>query len=140
MTQTDILQQFKQLDTSSPLFPDQLTSLLYKKEYKDCIPNIPDEDVVWLVNYLDDACLYLSYPLRRSSLDIHRFSNLFKQVLPVPRSGGAYVNSGGSAVPDNDYPSRTYSKVLSQTSADTQSPLEVLVMSTKASSTAPRFA
>jgi hypothetical protein len=63
MAQTDILQQLKQLDSSSPLFPDQLTSLLYKEEYKECIPTLRDEDVVWLVDYLDGVCLYLARPL-----------------------------------------------------------------------------
>lgn len=132
MAQTDIIQEFKKLDTSSSLFPDQLTSLLYKKEYKDCIPNLPDEDVVWLVNYLDDVCLCLACALRCSPLIVHRFLKLFKPILPVPRSEDVYANSGGSAVPGNDCLSRTYSKALFLTSADTQSPLEVLAMSTKA--------
>lgn len=62
MTQTEVLQQFKQLDRSSPNFPDQLTNLLYKQEYKESIPNLQNEEVIWLVNYLDDVCLYFPCP------------------------------------------------------------------------------
>jgi hypothetical protein len=57
MSPTEIVQQFEQLNRSSPQFPDQLTSLLYKKEYRECIPNLKDEEVVWLIEYLDDVCL-----------------------------------------------------------------------------------
>jgi hypothetical protein len=133
MAQTDILQQLKQLDSSSPLFPDMLTSLLFKKEYKECIPTLRDEDVVWLVDYLDGVCLSCPSSLLCLFLNIHRFLNLFKSIHPTPCSEDVYVNSGGSVVPDNGFPSRTYSRVLFQTSANTHSPLENLVMFTKVS-------
>jgi len=53
MVLPEILQELDRLDKSSPEFPDQLTSLLYKEGYKNCIPELQDEDVVWLVEYLD---------------------------------------------------------------------------------------
>lgn len=53
-----ILQQLDNLDKSSPQFSDQLTSLLYEEGYKRCIPGLPDKDVVWLVEYLDNVRLY----------------------------------------------------------------------------------
>ena len=71
------------------------------------------------------------FSLSFTLLSIYRFSNLFKPILPVPRSEGAYVNSGGSAASDNGCPSPTYLKLLFPSSVDTRSPLEVLVMSMK---------
>jgi len=56
MTLPEILQQFDRLDKSSPQFPDELTGLLYKEGYKNYIPKLQDEDVVWLVEYLDNVC------------------------------------------------------------------------------------
>ena len=64
MALPEILEQLGCLDKSSPSFPNQLTSLLCEKGYKDCIPKLQDEDVVWLVEYLDNVCLYITlYPL-----------------------------------------------------------------------------
>ena len=111
MTKTDVLQRFKQLDRSSPQFPDQLVSLLHQKEYKECIPNLLDEEVVWLVNYLDRVCLYLPCPPHRPLLSVPRSSNFFNLIPPAQRSEGVYVNSGGSAAPDNSSPSHTYLKI-----------------------------
>lgn len=131
MPQTEILQKFKQLDTSSSAFPDQLTNLFFQREYKDCIPSLRDEEVVWLVNYLDDVCLFYSLPC--SFLSMQRLSNHFKPILPAQRSEDACVNSGGSAVPDNACPSRTYYlKILFRSSVNSPLLLEVLVMSMKA--------
>lgn len=64
MTSPDILQQLDRLDKNSPRFPDQLTSLLYDQGFKGCIPELRDEDVVWLVKYLDKVCPSVAlYPL-----------------------------------------------------------------------------
>ena len=57
MTLPGILQQLGCLDKSLPQFPDQLTSLLHEKAYKDCIQKLRDDNVVWLVEYLDNVCL-----------------------------------------------------------------------------------
>ena len=53
----EILQEFDRLDKDSSQFPDQRTSLLYKKRLKDHIPKSRDEDVVWLAEYLDRVSL-----------------------------------------------------------------------------------
>lgn len=64
MTLPEILQQLDHLDKSSPQFSDQLASLLHEERYKLCIPDLQDQDVVWLVEYLDNVCLYITlYPL-----------------------------------------------------------------------------
>lgn len=63
MTSPEILQQLNHLDKDSPQFPDQLTDLLYKERFGDYIPKFRDEDVVWLVEYLDKVCLSIAlYP------------------------------------------------------------------------------
>lgn len=51
------LQRLHCLEKSSPQFPDQLTSLLSEKEYKDYTSGLRGEDLVWLVDFLDDVCL-----------------------------------------------------------------------------------
>jgi hypothetical protein len=56
------LQQLRRLDKSSPQFPRQLASLLHGQGYRSCVTNLQDEDVLWLVEYLDNVrprdCLY----------------------------------------------------------------------------------
>ncbi|KAF9642914.1 kinase-like protein [Thelephora ganbajun] len=47
------LQQLHCLNASSPNFYDQLYNLLCGQEYVQCVPNLKDDDLVWLVNYLD---------------------------------------------------------------------------------------
>ena len=84
----DILLQFDHLDKDPSQFQDQLTGLLYKEEFKDCIPKLRDKDVVWLVEYLDKVRLFLytCTLLTRSRLSI-------PVTLPVLHPGSAYVNS-----------------------------------------------
>ena len=132
MTPREILHQLKHLDRSSLQFPDQLASLLHTKGYKEAIPKLHDEEVVWLVKYLDDVCLRFARVSRRPLLNTTRFSTLLTLTLPALRSGNVSVNLGGSAVPGIGYRSRTYSKVRFRSPTNTQWPLEVLVMSTKA--------
>ena len=48
------LQQLNSLGRSSPDFHDQLRSVLYGKEYVQCVSNLEDDDLTWLVNYLDE--------------------------------------------------------------------------------------
>jgi len=66
----DILLQFDRLDKNSPQFQDQLTGLLHKEEFKDCIPELRDEDVVWLVEYLDKVRLFLFIALYLHSANL----------------------------------------------------------------------
>ena len=53
MPSSPTLQQLDRLNRSSPDFHDQLYNVLYGQEYKQCVPNLQGEDLVWLVNYLD---------------------------------------------------------------------------------------
>ena len=71
MTSPNILQQLDRLDKNSPQFPDQLTVLLYNQRFKGCIPELLDEDVVWLVEYLDKVCPSIAlYPLFTQSVQV----------------------------------------------------------------------
>jgi len=70
------LQQLNRLDRSSPDFHDQLSNALYGEEYKKCVekykkcgeeykkcvPELQDDDLVWLVDYLDTVCCRVALP------------------------------------------------------------------------------
>jgi hypothetical protein len=47
------LQQLRRLNRHLSGFHDQLNSVLYGEEYKQCVPNLQGSDLVWLVDYLD---------------------------------------------------------------------------------------
>ena len=47
------LQRLDQLDRSLSGFHDKLCEVLYGQEYIQCVPNLQDDDLVWLVDYLD---------------------------------------------------------------------------------------
>jgi len=53
----DLLHQFRDLNQSSPEFPDQLTSLLHERGFKDRVKTLQDQDSGWLVEYLDNVRL-----------------------------------------------------------------------------------
>jgi hypothetical protein len=48
-----VLQRLHRLDRSSHNFREQLRNVLYGREYKQCLPNLQDDDLMWLVDYLD---------------------------------------------------------------------------------------
>ena len=52
-----VLQQLHHLDTSSPVFQDNLCNILYGEEYAQCVPNLEGDDPAWLVDYLDKVSL-----------------------------------------------------------------------------------
>ena len=55
-------QQLRQLNRSSPDFHDQLSNVLYGEEYQQCVQNLQDYDLVWLVDYLDNVRRHTSFP------------------------------------------------------------------------------
>ena len=65
MTPSDLLQQFYNLDRSSSEFHDQLSNILYGKEYKEHVPSLQGDGLAWLADYLDKVRLRVS-PLRPS--------------------------------------------------------------------------
>ena len=64
------LQNLYNLDTSSPDFGDQLSTLLYGEEYMKCLPDLEDDDVFWLVNFLDRVRLCILCPPRSLLINI----------------------------------------------------------------------
>jgi len=50
-----LLQRFHGLERSSPHFYDQLTNILYGEEYMRHVSDLQDDDIRWLVDYLDEA-------------------------------------------------------------------------------------
>jgi len=48
-----VLQQLRRLDRSSSGFHDQLSNVLCGVEYKQCVPSLRRDDLVWLADYLD---------------------------------------------------------------------------------------
>ena len=56
------LQQFHQLDKSSPDFPDKLCNVLYGEEYTKCVLILQGDDLMWLVDYLDKVRRRVNFP------------------------------------------------------------------------------
>jgi hypothetical protein len=56
------LQQLRRLNKSSPDFHDQLCKALCGEEYKQCVPNLQGDDLVWLVGYLDNVRRRVAVP------------------------------------------------------------------------------
>ena len=94
MTSHHPLQQLRRLDQSSSEFPDQVSSILYGKEYRQWVPNLQSDDLVWFVDYLDEVRRVCRSLARRSSP--HRFSMF--SILPVPLSESACASSETYAV------------------------------------------
>ena len=57
-----VLQELHGLDGSSPDFSDQLNNLLCREDYLSCEKDIDDNDVMWLVDYLDTVCSRTTVP------------------------------------------------------------------------------
>ena len=57
MTLPEPLRQLCDLDRSSPQFKDQLVRFLGRKEWIRSLQNLRNEDLVWLVEYLDCVSL-----------------------------------------------------------------------------------
>ena len=55
MPSHDLLKQLDRLDRSSSGFHDQVNNILYGEEYKQSVPNLRNNDLVWLVDYLDNV-------------------------------------------------------------------------------------
>ena len=56
------LQQLHRLNRLSSRFHDRLSGILYGEEYKRCVSSLNDNDLVWLVDYIDKACIHIALP------------------------------------------------------------------------------
>ena len=63
------LERLRRLDRSSSKFPDQLSSVLSGEEYRQCVPNLQRDGLVWLVDYLDKVrhCIACPHSLLKSA-------------------------------------------------------------------------
>lgn len=52
---SSVLQRLRRLDKSSPDFQDQFCKILYEKEYTECKEVFECEDLMWFIDYLDEA-------------------------------------------------------------------------------------
>ena len=57
MTPHNLLQPLHDLDRTSPQFYEQLIDFLRSNEYEDVVPSLQNEDLTWLVEYLDSVSL-----------------------------------------------------------------------------------
>ena len=55
MSSYDPYEELRGLDKSSSKFHDQISSILYGREYKTSVPNLQDHDLVRLVDYLEEV-------------------------------------------------------------------------------------
>ena len=137
MTSLDpLLQQFRRLNTSSSEFPDQASNILSGEEYRECVPNLQSDDLVWFVNYLDEVRRMRHSFAHRSS---HHRLSMFS-ILPVPLSESAYARSETYAVPEQYCRPRTSFRLRFSISVLSLLPREVLGISMKGPSTVQRFA
>ena len=49
------MQELPRLDTSSPIFRDQLSDFLNGEEYARYASGLEGDDLVWLIDYLDEV-------------------------------------------------------------------------------------
>jgi len=56
------LQKLHRLDRFSPEFGSRLRDTLNGEGYQRCVPNLQDDDLVWLVDYLDKVCQREIFP------------------------------------------------------------------------------
>jgi tRNA (Thr-GGU) A37 N-methylase len=82
------LQQLHRLDRSLSGFHDQLANVLYGEEYNQCVADLQDGDLVWLVDYLDKVRHRVALFSLRSSQ--RRLSTI--SIPPVPASENVCAN------------------------------------------------
>ena len=67
-----VLQQIYRLDRSSPDFRSQLDNALHRREYHQRAQELNEDDLMWLVNYLDGVRCHITSSHTYSTK--HRFS------------------------------------------------------------------
>ena len=97
------LQHLHGLDKSLPGFSDRLNEALHGEEYKQCVPNLQGDDLLWLVDYLDKVRRPPAPPPLPAQPA--RFSMVSIPSVTFP--GSAYTNSRAYVAPEQYYPPRT---------------------------------
>jgi hypothetical protein len=102
-----VFQGLERLDRPSSEFNSQLSNILVGQEYKQCVPNLQGEDLVWLVDYLDKVCrpIFLSpLPLKQRRLSI-------VLILPVQDSRNVSASSEVYVAPGRYSQHRTHFRI-----------------------------
>jgi hypothetical protein len=83
MTLPTPLRRLCDLDQASPQFCEWLIDLLRGEEYQNLIPSLQDQNLEWLVEYLDNVSLSIS---SRSKLNINagpfKYFQLYNPCIP----------------------------------------------------------
>ena len=58
MDPSNVLTQLRGFDRVSPQFHKDLSNFLRSEGYRNAVPSLQDEDLAWLVEYLDSVSLY----------------------------------------------------------------------------------
>ena len=114
---------------------DKLCNIFYGEEYKRCVGELRNDDLMSLVDYLDKVRHRIT---PRLYLNLRRLSIL--STLPVSLSGNAYGNSEIYVAPGRFSRPRTLFRPQLSISIISLSPREVLGTSSKGPSTDQRFA
>lgn len=62
MNPPEPLQKLHNLDKTSPQFYQEISEFIHGKDYRDAIPTLQGEGLVWLVEYLDGVSLQIIFP------------------------------------------------------------------------------
>jgi len=141
------LRRIHRLDRSSARFHDQLSSILYGKEYQQCLYGgdhdnqqrvliLQGDDLKWIVGYLDEARTTLPFPVLDSLP--HRLSIVSSP--PVQPSGSIYVNSEAYAAQVGYSHRHTRFRLPFSRFVPNRLPQVALVTCTRRPSTVQRFA
>lgn len=133
---SNLLQRLSHLDRSSSLLHSELSNILYGEEYKQCVGDLQNDDLLWLVDYLDQVRFFVALlGLYLSQRRLSMFS-----ILMVLLFGNVYANSEKYVVPGLYYRPHTSFRLHSSTSVLTLLPPEVSPTSIKGPSLNQRFA
>jgi len=141
------LRRIHHLDRSSARFHGQLSSILYGKEYQQCLYGgdrdnqqhvliLQRDDLKWLVSYLDKACATLPFPV----LDSFPHSLSMVSSPPVQPSGSIYANSETYAARVGYSHGHARFRLPLSRLVPNRLPQVALVMCTREPSTVQRFA
>ena len=126
------LRQLRHLDESSPNFHDQLTSVLSGEKYEQSVPNLQNNDLVFLVDYLDKVRRHVALPTLRLS----QYRPLIFSIPQVPDSRNVYASLEKYVAPGRYCRPPTLFRLQSLISVITLLPRGVQVMYTMGSTTA----
>ena len=90
------LQELDRLDKSSSDFDDKLHNILCEQEYAPHEANLKNDDLVWLIDYLDEVRRDI-VALFRSPLKSHRLSVV--PIFPPQLPGSVFTSSESHVAP-----------------------------------------